>query len=163
MTPLVEGSKARRVWGRHLQSRADLLFDCFARNPDGMCGWRAAGQIASAGFLNRMLTILSFSSEKDPARDLRGEAVQQECQDSELSYRILEAEVLGLRQLLAEVKANRHDLRQKMDDLRRDRDHWQKLTEQAGPTLSGAAARRTCFCGRASPGNSSVVTDLSGS
>ena len=128
-----------------------------------MCGWRAAGQIASAGFLNRMLTILSFSSEKDPARDLRGEAVQQECQDSELSYRILEAEVLGLRQLLAEVKANRHDLRQKMDDLRRDRDHWQKLTEQAGPTLSGAAARRTCFCGRASPGNSSVVTDLSGS
>ena len=80
-----------------------------------------------------------------------------------LKLPILEAEVLGLRQLLAEVKANRDDLRQKMDDLRRERDHWQKLTEQAGPTLSGAAARRTWFCGRASPGNSSVVTDLSGS
>ena len=80
-----------------------------------------------------------------------------------LKLPILEAEVLGLRQLLAEVKANRDDLRQKMDDLRRDRDHWQKLTEQAGPTLSGAAGRRTWFCGRASPGNSSVVTDLSGS
>ena len=80
-----------------------------------------------------------------------------------LKLPILEAEVLGLRQLLAEVKANRDDLRQKMDDLRRDRDCWQKLTEQAGPTLSGAAARRTWFCGRASPGNSSDVTDLSGS
>lgn len=64
----------------------------------------------------------------------------------------LEAEVLGLRQLLAEVKANRDDLRQKMDDLRRDRDHWQKLVEQPGPTPPGAG-RRAWFCGRASPGN----------
>lgn len=80
-----------------------------------------------------------------------------------LKLPLLEAEVLGLRQLLAEVKANRDDLRQKMDDLRRDRDHWQKLTEQAGPTLSGAVARPTWFCGRASRGNSSDVTHLSGS
>ena len=64
----------------------------------------------------------------------------------------LEAEVMGLRQLLAEVKANRDELRQEMDDLRRDRDHWQKLAGQAEPTLS-AAGRRTWFCGRASPGN----------
>jgi phage shock protein A len=65
---------------------------------------------------------------------------------------ILEAEVLGLRQLLAEVNANRDELRQEMDDLRRDRDHWQKLAEQAGPMLS-AAGPRTWFCGRASPGD----------
>jgi uncharacterized coiled-coil DUF342 family protein len=60
---------------------------------------------------------------------------------------ILEAEVLGLRQLLAEVSANRDQLRQEMDDLRRDRDHWQKLAEQAGPV-----GERAWFCGRASSG-----------
>jgi len=71
--------------------------------------------------------------------------------ESALKLPRLEAEVLGLRQLLAEVKANRDDLRQKMDDLRRDRDHWQKLAEQAEPTLTGPA-QRTWFCGRASLG-----------
>ena len=71
--------------------------------------------------------------------------------ESALKLPRLEAEVLGLRQLLAEVKANRDDLRQKMDDLRRDRDHWQKLAEQAGPTLTGPG-QRTWFCGRASLG-----------
>jgi phage shock protein A len=69
-----------------------------------------------------------------------------------LKLPILEAEVLGLRQLLAEVRANRDKLRQEMDDLRRDRDHWQKLAGQAGPTLSGVE-RRAWFCGRASSGN----------
>jgi uncharacterized coiled-coil DUF342 family protein len=64
---------------------------------------------------------------------------------------ILEAEVMGLRQLLAEVKASRDELRHEMDDLRRDRDHWQRLAEQAGPTPPGAA-RRAWFCGRASQG-----------
>ena len=49
-----------------------------------------------------------------------------------LSY--LEAEVAGLRQLLAEVTANRDELRQEIDGLRRDRDHWQKLAEKARPT-----------------------------
>ena len=67
-----------------------------------------------------------------------------------LKLPILEAEVMGLRQLLAEVKANRDRLRREMDDLRRDRDHWQRLAEQAGPTPSGAG-RRAWFCGRASP------------
>jgi hypothetical protein len=73
---------------------------------------------------------------------------------NELALRvpILEAEVMGLRQLLAEVKTNRDQLRQEMDDLRRDRDHWQKLAEQAGATLSGAG-RRAWFCGRASSGS----------
>jgi hypothetical protein len=63
-----------------------------------------------------------------------------------------EAEVVGLRQLLAEVKANRDELRREMDDLRRDRDHWQKLVGWAEPARSGAG-QRTWFCGRASPGN----------
>jgi hypothetical protein len=61
---------------------------------------------------------------------------------------ILEAEVLGLRQLLAEVSGNRDKLRQEMDDLRRDRDRWQKLAEQAEPV-----GERAWFCGRASSGN----------
>jgi uncharacterized coiled-coil DUF342 family protein len=65
---------------------------------------------------------------------------------------ILEAEATGLRQLLAEVKANRDELRQEMDDLRRDRDHWQKLAEEAG-TAPSAAGRRDWFCGRASSRN----------
>jgi phage shock protein A len=73
-------------------------------------------------------------------------------EDLALKLPMLEAEVMGLRQLLAEVKANRDELRQEVDDLRRDRDHWQKRAEQAEPTLSGAA-RRTWFCGRASPGH----------
>jgi hypothetical protein len=60
---------------------------------------------------------------------------------------ILEAEILGLRQLLAEVKANRDELRREMDGLRRDRDHWQKLAEQPEPTGAG---RRAWFCGRVS-------------
>ena len=64
-----------------------------------------------------------------------------------LKVPMLEAEVHGLRQLLAEVRASRDKLRQEMDDLRRDRDHWQKLAEQAGP-----AGERAWFCGRASSG-----------
>ena len=55
---------------------------------------------------------------------------------------MLDAEVLTLHQLLAEVKANRDELRQERDGLRRDRDHWQKLAEQAGPPSPGAAGRR---------------------
>jgi hypothetical protein len=75
---------------------------------------------------------------------------------NELALRIpmLEAEVMGLRQLLAEVKTNRDRLRQEMDDLRRDRDHWQKLTE-TGATLS-ESGRRAWFCGRASSGGLAV-------
>jgi phage shock protein A len=44
---------------------------------------------------------------------------------------MLEAEVVELRQSLADATANRDELRQEMDDLRRDRDHWRKLADQA--------------------------------
>jgi hypothetical protein len=64
---------------------------------------------------------------------------------------MLEAEALGLRQNLAEVTANRDELRKEMDDLRRDRDHWGKLAERGEPKLA-AAAQKTWFCGRASAG-----------
>ena len=62
---------------------------------------------------------------------------------------VLEAEIRGLRQLLAEVRANREDLRQEMDDLRRDRDHWQNLAKSAG---AEKVETRAWFCGRASSG-----------
>ena len=71
----------------------------------------------------------------------------------ELTFKLsmLEAEVLGLRQNLAEVTANRDALRKEMDDLRRDRDHWRKLAEPSEPKLEGAR-QKTWFCGRASAG-----------
>jgi phage shock protein A len=62
---------------------------------------------------------------------------------------MLEAEVLELRQNLAEVKANRDALRKEMDDLRRERDHWRKLAEQGEAEKPGT---RTWFCGRVSSG-----------
>ena len=64
---------------------------------------------------------------------------------------ILEAEIKGLRRLLAEVQANRDSLRRQIDDLRRDRDHWQALAKSAEREK---AAPRTWFCGRVSPANS---------
>ena len=66
-----------------------------------------------------------------------------------LKIQMLEAEVLGLRQNLAEVKANRDVLRKEMDDLRRDRDHWRKLAEPAEPKLE-RPEQKTWFCGRVS-------------
>jgi septal ring factor EnvC (AmiA/AmiB activator) len=61
----------------------------------------------------------------------------------------LKAEILGLRQRLAEVQADRENLRREMDDLRRDRDHWRKLAKSAETERAGT---RTWFCGRAKPG-----------
>jgi hypothetical protein len=71
----------------------------------------------------------------------------------ELTFRLpmLEAEVLGLRQNLADVTANRDALRKEMDDLRRDRDHWRKLAEQ-GELKPAEAGQKTWFCGRVSAG-----------
>jgi hypothetical protein len=60
----------------------------------------------------------------------------------------LEAELLGLRQTLAEVRANRDELRKEVEDLRRDRDHWRKLAEPNEPKSRGGS--KTWFCGRAS-------------
>ena len=57
--------------------------------------------------------------------------------------------MVGLRQNLAEVKANRDELRKEVDDLRRDRDHWRKLAEPNEPKPSGGGSK-TWFCGRAS-------------
>ena len=76
-----------------------------------------------------------------PANDATDEAA--------LKVPILKAEILGLRQRLAEVHANREDLRREMDDLRRDRDHWQNRAKSA---KAEKEATRTWFCGRAKPG-----------
>jgi hypothetical protein len=75
-----------------------------------------------------------------PAKDAADEAA--------LKVPILEAEIKGLHQRLAEVQANREALRREMDDLRRDRDHWRNLAKSADAKRAGT---RTWFCGRASP------------
>jgi hypothetical protein len=80
-------------------------------------------------------------------RDVKTERTAGTADESARKLPILEAEILGLRQLLAEVRANRNELRQEIDDLRHDRDRWQTLAEQAGPDGVG---RRAWFCGRAS-------------
>jgi hypothetical protein len=81
-------------------------------------------------------------------RDATAEASNSQDEPA-LKLSILEAEVLGLRQTLAEVKANRDALRKEVDDLRRDRDHWRKLAEPGEPKASGGGSK-TWFCGRAS-------------
>ncbi len=62
---------------------------------------------------------------------------------------VLEAEILGLRQLLAELRANGYELRQEVYALRRDRDHWRNQAKSAGAEKAEA---RAWFCGRASSG-----------
>ena len=71
--------------------------------------------------------------------------------EAALNVPTLKAEILDLRQRLAKVQANCEDLRREMDDLRRDRDHWQSLAKSAEAEKE---ARRTWFCGRASPSKS---------
>ena len=94
----------------------------------------------------------SIRSRPGSVPGIRDVAVESTRDELTLTLPMLEAEVLGLRQNLAEVTANRDALRKEIDDLRRDRDHWQKLAEQGGATLSGAGPR-VWFCGRASPGH----------
>ena len=84
-------------------------------------------------------------------RDVAVESTSDGRDELTLKLSMLEAEVLGLRQNLAEVKANRDALRKEMDDLRRDRDHWRKLAEPGEPKPEGAG-QKTWFCGRASAG-----------
>jgi hypothetical protein len=81
-------------------------------------------------------------------RDATGEPTRDELT---LKLPLLEAKVFGLRQNLAEVKANRDALQKERDDLRRDRDHWRKLAEPSEPKLEGAG-QKAWFCGRASAG-----------
>ena len=64
---------------------------------------------------------------------------------------MLEAEVLELRRLLAEVTTNRDELRQEVDDLLRDRGNWRKLAEPA-KAAKAESGPRTWFCGRVSAG-----------
>lgn len=67
-----------------------------------------------------------------------------------LKLPILEADVKGLRQLLAEVKSN-------LDELRRDRDHLQR---RAGP-MPSRVEQPDWFCGRASAGGLSSFREAS--
>ncbi len=69
-------------------------------------------------------------------------------EEGALKLSMLEAEIVSLREKLAEVQAKREHLRQELDDLRRERDHWRNLAKSAGPET---AATRTWFCGRVSP------------
>lgn len=82
-------------------------------------------------------------------RDAAAELTSDSGADHTLKHAMLEAEVLGLRQNLAEVKASREELRKEMADLRRDRDHWRNLSERREPKLEGGGPK-TWFCGRAS-------------
>ena len=96
----------------------------------------------------------SIRSRPGSVTGIRDDAVEltRDARDElTLKLPMLEAEVLGLRQNLAEVTANRDELRKEMDDLRRDRDHWRKLAEPGEPKLAGAG-QKTWFCGRASAG-----------
>ena len=93
----------------------------------------------------------SIRSRPGSVPGIRDVAVESTRDKLTLTLPMLEAEVLGLRQNLAEVTANRDALRKEIDDLRRDRDHWRKLAEPSDPKLEGAR-RKTWFCGRASPG-----------
>jgi hypothetical protein len=83
-------------------------------------------------------------------RDATVESARDARDELTLKIPMLEAEVLALRQGLADMTANRDELRQEMDDLRRDRDHWRKLAE-AGEPKPGGAGQKTWFCGRALP------------
>ena len=85
-------------------------------------------------------------------RDGEAESTRDARDELTLKLPMLEAEVLGLRQSLAEVKASRDALRKEMDDLRRDRDHWRKLAEP-GESKPAGAGQKTWFCGRASSGD----------
>ncbi len=82
-------------------------------------------------------------------RDVAAESASEGSDEHSLKLSMLEAEVLGLRQNLAEVKASRDESRKEVDDLRRDRDHWRQLAEPNGQKPSGAGSK-TWFCGRAS-------------
>jgi FtsZ-binding cell division protein ZapB len=76
-------------------------------------------------------------------------AARDATDEAALKVPMLEAEVSSLREKLAEVQAKREHLRREIDDLRRERDHWQNLAKSTGPDRVGT---RTWFCGRALPG-----------
>ncbi len=95
-------------------------------------------------------SIRSRPSSVPGIRDATVESARDARDELSLKIPMLEAEVLGLRESLADMTANRDELGQEMDDLRRDRDHWRKLSEAGEPKPAGAG-RKTWFCGRALP------------
>ena len=96
-------------------------------------------------------SIRSHPSSIPGIRDATVESTRDARDEPTLKLSMLEAEVLGLRENLAEVKAIRDALQKEMDDLRRDRDHWRKLAETSEAQKSGSG-QRTWFCGRVSTG-----------
>ena len=84
--------------------------------------------------------LLSGGAAGASARDVTDELA--------LKLTILEAELRGLRQVLAEVKAHPDEPRPEMDELRPDR----RLAERTGPTQT-RVNRRAWFCGRAAASN----------
>ena len=96
-------------------------------------------------------SIRSRPSVVSGIRDATAESTRDARDELILKIPMLEAEVLELRQNLAEVQAHRGALRKEMDDLRRDRDHWRKLAER-GEAQKAGSGQRTWFCGRASSG-----------
>ena len=102
---------------------------------------RSARTATQASIRSRPITV--------PLRDATPESTRDARDEPALKLPMLEAEVVELRQSLADATANRDELRREMDDLRRDRDHWRKLAE---PSEAEKAGTRTWFCGRASSG-----------
>ena len=96
-------------------------------------------EAAPTSVQRRWTDISGNSATMNPARAAGDESAK---------VPILEAEIKRLRQLLAEVEASRDGLRREIDELRRDRDHWQGLAKSAEREK---AAPRTWFCGSVSP------------
>jgi hypothetical protein len=94
--------------------------------------------------------VRSRPSSVPEIRDGAAESKEDAKDELTLKLPMLEAEALRLRQLLAAANVNRDQLRREMDDLRRDRDRWQKLAEQA-ESKPRDAGQRAWFCGRALP------------
>ena len=97
-------------------------------------------------------SALELSRPSSVPEILDGAAESKKDAKDELTPKLpmLEAEALRLRQLLAAANANRDQLLREMDDLRRDRDRWQKLAAQA-ESKPPDAGQRAWFCGRALP------------
>jgi hypothetical protein len=74
---------------------------------------RSARTATQASIRSRPITV--------PLRDATPESTRDARDEPALKLPMLEAEVVELRQSLADATANRDELRQEMDDLRRDR------------------------------------------
>jgi hypothetical protein len=63
-------------------------------------------------------------------RDVRATAQRVGTDELEIRLAVLDAEIKGLKDLLAEMRANRDDLRANRDELRADRDDWRGRAER---------------------------------